>query len=210
MAPEERLEIVLRSFQDKYGEMVEKVLSQLEELKTDEEWKHEAFQEKWGQVIKAGKAVRKERDHVSAGVKTLIRMEWGTQDFFDLIVIPWLKPTRTTFTKLKIVAGAGIEPLEALQRACQRMVERLEEKHYNEGTLHPTDTDLERGLDLKREPLTQERVLNLGKVALIFDEQFGLVWENKRPEGAAGSLRGVSGSSSTLIYIYTQSAHGGT
>ena len=59
-----------------------------------------------------------------------------------------------------------------MQRACERMIRRVEGEFYNEWELTPTGTDVKEGLKMQLTGLNIGRITALGRKNLIFDEKY--------------------------------------
>jgi hypothetical protein len=107
------------------------------------------------------------------------------------VIEPLLRPTRSTWNKLRDVERRDFDPLEVLQRACERMLRRFEDPNiYNEGDLSPTLTDIQKGLDMTRGKVDAGRVAALGRKQWILDEKYELIWRDSVPSGAGKAIEG--------------------
>jgi len=65
------------------------------------------------------------------------------------------------------------------------MLRRFEERNiYNEGDLSPTNTDIQKGLDIMQKKVDVGRVVALGRRRWILDEKHGLIWKDSVPPGS--------------------------
>lgn len=169
---------------------VETIYTEVERLRRNtEEWKDRGFQEKWKNVREKAQAVRNSQKHIQQATNQLThKTGWCTPEFVEHVLNPLLRPTRFTWDQLRHAQRADIAPLETMQRACERMVRRLEGEFYNEGNLTPTGTDVKEGLKMQLTGLNIGRIAALGRKNLILDEKYSLVWRDSVPRGAAKAI----------------------
>jgi len=169
---------------------VETIYTEVERLRRNtEEWKDKGFQEKWKSVREKAQAVRTSKKHIEQATNMLThKTGWSTPEFVEHVLNPLLRPSRFTWDQLRHAQRADISPLETMQRACERMVRRLEGEFFNEGSLTPTGTDVKEGLKLQLTGLDMGRIAALGRKNLIWDEKYSLVWRDDVPKGAAQAI----------------------
>lgn len=196
----------LRNAREAFEEWAEAIWTEVEELKGNEdEFKRPEFRAQWRDIRDTAVRVRAKRNKVAEAITMLVdKHHWCTREFHDRVLTPFLSEdsagmTSSMYEALKSANRANISPIETLQRACERMMDRLEGKAdefkrsgapiWNEGGARPTPADVNMGLKIKApERVSEGRVNARMDPRLVYDDRYSLVWEKRIPRESRGPL----------------------